>query len=214
MFALLRGMFLMIRSSLVLALLMTAALSPASAQNTSAPATAATSGAQLPAYRINPGDQLEIYVWGEERLQREIRVLPDGSFSFPLVGRVQAVGQLPGDIERQISAGLTEQYRGQVPQVTVSVTAPQGFQISVAGKVRTPGSIQPGRYINVLEAVIQAGGPTEFADTSNVTILRKQGAGIERIRVRLSDALRGSPNDRDREGGLPQLQSGDTVVVP
>ncbi|NJC33711.1 polysaccharide export outer membrane protein [Sphingomonas jejuensis] len=184
------------------------------AQSTPAPQPAGSPAPQYPAYRINPGDQLEVYVWGEERLSREIRVLPDGTFSFPLVGRVQAAGQLPADIERQISVGLTEQYRGQVPQVTVSVTAPAGFQVSVAGKVRTPGSIQPGRYINVLEAVIQAGGPTEFADTSNVTILRKQGAGIERIRVRLSDALRGSPNDRDREGGLPQLLSGDTVVVP
>lgn len=191
----------------------TAAVAGAQAQ-APAPTAAAPASAQLQPYRVNPGDQLEVHVWGEERLQREIRVLPDGTFSFPLVGRVQAAGRLPNEIEQQISAGLSEQYRGQVPQVTVSVTSPAGFQISVAGKVRQPGTITPGRYVNVLEAVSLAGGSTEFADLGNVSVLRKNGTGLERIRVRLSDALRGSPNRNDLEGGLLQLQSGDTVIVP
>ncbi len=69
---------------------------------------------KLPAYRINPGDEIEVYVWGEERLQRGIRVLPDGSFSFPLVGRVEAAGKLPSDIETAITKGLSAQFRDQV----------------------------------------------------------------------------------------------------
>ena len=40
--------------------------------------------APLKAYRINPGDEIEVYVWGDERLQRALKVLPDGSISFPL----------------------------------------------------------------------------------------------------------------------------------
>lgn len=179
------------------------------------PSASAPSSTALRAYRTNPGDELEIYVWGEERLSRTIRVLPDGTFSFPLVGRVDALNKLPADIEAQISKGLEKQYRDQVPQVTVSVSAPAGMQISVIGKVRSPGSITPGKYINVLEAIGIAGGPTEFADVSNVTILRKEGDRIVPIKVRLNDALKGSPSAKDlRDGGLPELRSGDTVIVP
>src|SRR5215217_7564829 len=74
-----------------------------------------------PAYRIYPGDEIEVFVWGDERLQRTVRVLPDGSFSFPLVGQVVAQDQLPVDLERIIAAALRPQYRGVVPQVTVIV---------------------------------------------------------------------------------------------
>ena len=166
-----------------------------------------------PAYRINPGDDIEVMVWGDERLQKTVRVLPDGTFAFPLVGQVVAAGQLPSDLERIISAALQPQYRGQVPQVTVSVKNPNGYQFSVVGKVRSPGTYTPGRYVNALEAISIAGGPTEFASVGNVSILRKAGTQIQTIRVRLSDVLKG-----DTQGltgaDIPFIQSGDTLVVP
>lgn len=182
----------------------------ASAQQAAAPA--GDRGA-LRAYRINPGDELEVYVWGEERLQRVVKVLPDGSFAFPLVGQINALNKLPADIERLISEGLKPSYREQVPQVTVSVRNPLGLQFVVAGRVRSPGQFTPGRYVNVLEAVSMAGGPAEFADLGNVTIIRKKGGGLDVIKIRLSDILKGNPSSRDL-AGLPQLESGDTVIVP
>lgn len=166
-------------------------------------------------YRINAGDEIEIYVWGEERLQRAVRVLPDGSFAFPLVGQVMAANRLPAEIEAEISKGLASQFRDQVPQVTVSVKQPSGYRFSVVGKVRTPGSFTPGTYVNVLEAVAFAGGPSEFADTANVVILRKNGQALTPIKVSLSGAMRGNPNARDlATNGVPELRSGDTVIVP
>ena len=169
----------------------------------------------LPGYRINAGDEIEVYVWGEERLQRTMRILPDGSFSFPLVGRVDALNKLPSEIEAVIAQGLKPQFRDQVPQVTVSVRAPSGLQYSVIGKVRSPGNFTPGKYVNVLEAIGIAGGVTEFADVSNVTILRKQNRGLVRMRVRLTETLKGNPSANDlAPAGLPELQSGDTVIVP
>ena len=169
--------------------------------------------AELRAYRINPGDEVEVYVWGEERLQRTVKVLPDGTFSFPLVGQINALNKLPRDIEAEVARGLKPQYRDSVPQVTVSVRAPTGLQFSVAGKVKSPGAFTPGRYVNVLEALTMAGGPAEFADVGGVTILRKSGGGLTAIKVRLSDVLKGNPSQRDL-AGLPQLESGDTVIVP
>lgn len=165
------------------------------------------------AYRINPGDELEVLVWGDERLQRTVRVLPDGTFAFPLIGQVVAAGRLPAELERIITSALQPQYRGQVPQVTVSVKNPTGFQFSVVGKVKGPGTFTPGRYINALEALGIAGGPTEFADVNNIRIIRKSGNELTTVRVRISDILRGN-NARVTSAENPQILSGDTLVVP
>lgn len=164
-------------------------------------------------YRINPGDQLEILVWGDERLQRIVLVLPDGTFAFPLVGQVNAAGRLPSEIERVITAGLQPQYKGPVPQVTVSVKQPSGYQFSVIGKVKSPGTFTPGRYVNALEALAIAGGPAEFANPGGARLIRKSGDQLITIPLHLQDALRG---DTGRLGpnAIPRIESGDTLVVP
>jgi polysaccharide export outer membrane protein len=174
---------------------------------------AAQSTAPGVAYRINPGDELEILVWGDERLQRSVRVLPDGTFAFPLVGQLVASGRLLAELEKIITAGLQPQYRGQVPQVTVSVKNPSGFQFSVIGKVKGPGTFTPGRYVNTLEALSIAGGPTEFADVAGIRIIRKFGENLQTINVRLAGALKGSSGTLSPTEN-PQILSGDTVVVP
>jgi polysaccharide biosynthesis/export protein len=166
-------------------------------------------------YRVNPGDELEIFVWGEERLQRKVRVLPDGTFVFPLIGQISALNRLPTDIAGEISSRLKSQYSGAVPQVTVSVVSPAGMQFSVVGKVRNPGTFSPTRYMNALEALSLAGGPTEFAELGNVLIIRKSGNSLITIRVKLNDMLKGSPAAGDLSPGrIPQIQGGDTVIVP
>lgn len=179
-------------------------------------AASAQVGVRAPAvtpYRINPGDEIEVLVWGDERLQRDVLVLPDGTFAFPLVGQVLAAGHLPTEIERIITVGLQPQYKGPVPQVTVSVKKPSGYQFSVIGKVRGPGTFTPGRYVNALEAIAIAGGPTDFAQTGGIKVIRKVGNQLVVIPVRLQDAIRGDtsrlgPND------IPRIESGDTLVVP
>lgn len=164
-------------------------------------------------YRINPGDELEVLVWGDERLQRSVLVLPDGTFAFPLVGQVNAAGRLPSEIERVITAGLQPQYKGPVPQVTVSVKKPSGYQFSVIGKVRNPGTFTPGRYVNALEALAIAGGPAEFANTGGAKVIRKSGDQLFVVPVRLQDALRGDTSQIG-PNQVPRIESGDTLVVP
>jgi polysaccharide export outer membrane protein len=199
-----------------LALLLTIFLAT-SAVSAPEPAAAAVTAPQqvLRPYTINPGDDIEVYVWGEERLQRAIRILPDGTFSFPLVGLVNAVGQRPSQIEDAITKGLATQYRGQVPQVTVSVRSPSGFQFTVAGKVKGPGTFTPGRYVNLLEAISYAGGPDEFAGLDNITIIRKSGGSLVTIRARIASVYKGGSASRDINANvIPQIESGDTVIVP
>ena len=168
--------------------------------------------APLP-YRINPGDELEISVWGDERLQKSVLVLPDGTFGFPLVGQVNAAGRLPAEIQQIIAAGLQPQYRGPVPQVAVTVKKATGYQFSVIGKVRSPGTFTPGRYVNALEALAIAGGPTEFASTGDIRIIRKASGQLIIVPVRMAGALRGD-SGRITSQQIPRLESGDTLVVP
>jgi polysaccharide biosynthesis/export protein len=167
-------------------------------------------------YRINAGDELEIYVWGEERLQRNVKVLPDGTIAFPLAGQLVARGLLPQELQQVITDRLREQYRGDVPQVTVSVVSPTGLQFSVMGKVKAPGSFTPGRYVNVLEALSMAGGPDQFAELSNIVIIRKVGDALRSYRVNMSAVLRGDIDPRNDRAlaNVIRIESGDTVIVP
>lgn len=190
-----------------------------SAQSFAAPAKPVTevlATAQYGApYRVNPGDDLEIYIWGEERLQRTVRVLPDGTFAFPLVGQLVAQGKLPQELEAVISERLKDQYRGQVPQVTVSVKAPSGLQFSVLGRVKSPGTFSPGRYITVLEALSLAGGPADFANLNEILLIRKRGGQVVATHIRLSSLFKSGATAADVDkAAIPPLETGDTIIVP
>lgn len=165
------------------------------------------------AYTVNPGDQIDIYVWGEERLQRSMKVLPDGTFSFPLAGRITAQGLTTTEIEQAITKGLASQYNGQPPQVTVSVSQPMGYVFSIIGRVKGPGNFTPGRYVNIVEAIAMAGGPDEFANLDNVTIIHKTANGLVAQRVRLNSTMKGNISEVSANA-IPQLEVGDTVIVP
>lgn len=197
----------------------------APAQGAVPPATApttppATAPARQPtpsvsSYRINAGDQVEIFVWGEERLQRDLTVLPDGTIAFPLVGQLRVAGMLPQEVERMVSERLRSQYRGEVPFVTVSVKAPTGMRYSIIGRVRAPGVVSMSRYLTVLEALSQAGGPDEFANVDNIMVVRQTGDRTQSFRVRLGSLLKGSASDRDiANAGLLQIAPGDVIIVP
>ena len=171
--------------------------------------------AGISTYRIKSGDQIQIYVWGEERLQREMRVLPDGTIAFPLVGQVAVADRLPQEVEVLIRNGLASQYRGEVPQVTVSVVSPAPTQFTVLGKVATPGTFETNRQINVLEALSLAGGGTEFASLDRIVLLRKDAGGLAPIEVNLKPLLRGRIDAAAlQQANLVQIEAGDTIIVP
>lgn len=189
--------------------------SPTAGQRANAQVQAAQGRQLTPPYRINAGDELEIYVWGEERLQRSVRVLPDGTFAFPLVGQIAAQGKLPVELQTTISEGLKDQYRGQVPQVTVSVKSPSGMQFAVVGKVKSPGTFTPGRYVTILDALTLAGGPAEFANLDAILVIRKTGDQLTTLRFRLSPLFKSGAGDGDvQRANIQRIESGDTIIVP
>jgi len=187
----------------------------AALQAAPAAASAPRAATNLPVYRINPGDELEINVWREDQLQRTVKVLPDGSISFPLVGSIQGAGRTTKEIEQFISAGLAGKYvDGNVPDVTVAVRNPAGLQFSVIGKVKSAGTFTPGRYVTLLEALSLAGGADEFASLDSIVIIRKTDGGLVTIPARLAGILRSKSISAEAVRAIPMIESGDTVIVP
>ncbi|MCB1702896.1 MAG: polysaccharide biosynthesis/export family protein, partial [Halioglobus sp.] len=88
-------------------------------------------------YKINSGDVLQIFVWNEEALTREVIVRSDGFVSIPLAGELRAGGQTPGQLTEAIATALGK-YLNDKPVVTVSLQSMAGNIIYVLGKVNRP----------------------------------------------------------------------------
>ena len=159
-------------------------------------------------YLLQQGDGVLISVWGEASLNKEVRVLPDGSISFPLAGRLEVANLTSPEIEKQ----LTEKLKTYLPepQVTVVITSTDGSKAYVVGKVIKPGPIPITGPLTVLQALSMAGGLDKFADLGGVKILRtKSDKRQEVLPVNYDKLLLGQELSSN-----VQLQSGDTIIVP
>ncbi len=160
-----------------------------------------------PEYRIAAEDVLQITVWKEEGLDKEVIVRPDGGLSFPLAGDVHAAGQTPKEVEAEIARRLARYIPDAV--VTVSVKELKGMRIYVNGKVHNPGQFTVGRYVDVLQALTLAGGLNPYAKAGGIKILRREN-GREVVYKFDYDDVRSGKN-------LEQnivLQADDVIVVP
>ena len=158
-------------------------------------------------YRINAGDTLEISVWKEEDLQREVLVRPDGGFSFPLAGEILAEGRTVREIREDLESRLSRFIPDLVS--TVTVVAVTGNSIFVIGQVNKPGTFIMNPVLDVMQALSLAGGMTPFASLKNIRILRREDGVQTAIRFDFTDVAEG----RSLEQNI-QLRSGDVVVVP
>lgn len=160
-----------------------------------------------PGYMLNPGDELDIDVWREEELKRQVLIRPDGKFSFPLTGEVEAANRTPADIQEEI----TRKLRNYIPEavVTVTVTAIAGNRIYVIGQVTNPGTFIMNPRINVVQALSLAGGMTPFASSNNIIVLRTRGERQATHAFRYDDIARG----RNLEQNI-LLEAGDVIIVP
>lgn len=184
---------------MIVTVLTLAALSPLMAQQ--------PGGSNDQTYKINAGDMLEISVWGEEALQREVKVRPDGAFSFPLAGELMAKGRTAEAIRVEIETRLSR----YVPDLvaTVTVTEVSGNQIFVIGQVRNPGVFVMNPELDVIQALSVAGGMGPFAALKDIRILRREGGTQRVIPFDYTQVLQG----RDLEQNIV-LRSGDVVLVP
>ena len=158
------------------------------------------------AYRLNPGDELQITVFQEQGLDQKVLVRPDGMISFPLAGHVRAAGQTTQQVEAVLKRRLAQFV--QNPQVTVSLAAPQGYRIYVIGQVQRPGPYAVMQPITVMQALSLAGGLTPFGDEDDIVIIRNADGTQRIIRFNYYKAKRGASLEQNIT-----LRSGDVVVV-
>lgn len=158
-------------------------------------------------YRLRQGDKILISVWREATLQREVVVLPDGSITFPLIGRVEVAGQSAPEVEQSVAVKL-KQYLPD-PNVSVSIVGIDGNRAYVTGRVLHPGPLVINGPITVLQAISTVGGLDRFADESGIKVIRAKPEGQEVLKVDYKDIISGKNISTNI-----QLKAGDTLVVP
>lgn len=158
-------------------------------------------------YALNPGDVLEVSVWKEEGMEREVLVLPDGTISFPLAGHIQAAGMSAQQVEKILADRLLRYFKD--PAISVSVKSVTGNKIFVIGQVQRPGAFVAAQPIDVIQALSLAGGFTPFAAEDEIRILRREGGKQTALTFDYSDVEKG----RNLESNI-LLKSGDVVIVP
>jgi polysaccharide export outer membrane protein len=162
-------------------------------------------------YLIGVDDRLSVNVWGNPDLSVQMPVRPDGRFSMPLIGDVEAGGQSPSQVAERITEMLKVYVRD--PNVTVLVTDLRSTEfvsrIRVTGAVRDPSSMNYLAGMTILDAILAAGGPNDFASIGRTRLHRKVGDDVLMYAIPLDRIL----NDGDIESNV-ELAPGDVITVP
>ena len=158
-------------------------------------------------YRLQQGDIVKISVWKEDSLTQEVKVLPDGSITLPLAGRVEVGGLSTPEVEKRIAEKLKKYLPD--PVVTVVISAIEGNRAYVLGKVAKPGQLIISGPTTVLQAISVMGGFDKFADEGGIKVIRNKAGGQEIFAVHYKDIISG----KDMSTNI-QLKAGDTIVVP
>jgi len=162
---------------------------------------------EAPHYLIGPDDILDIYVWKEPELSREVTVMSDGRITFPLIGEIMAKGQTVTGLKEVIS----EKLKGYLdaPEITVIIKESRSRRIYTIGKLSRPGPYPLAHDMTVLQALSTAGGFAEWADTKNILIIRREGQNEVQIRFNYKDFISGKKIEQNI-----LLKPYDTIVVP
>jgi len=175
---------------------------PATASSSTEPAAAA---AFVSEYKIGIGDQLDVRVWRNPDLSVVVPVRPDGRISVPLAGDLMVGDETPEAVSKLIAERLSNYIRD--PNVTVIVveTGPR-YRVRVTGAVETPSSLAYSQGMTVLDAVLEAGGVTEFANLKRAVLYRASG---ESLPIELDRILKRGDMSTNHLIG-----PGDTLTVP
>jgi polysaccharide export outer membrane protein len=162
-----------------------------------------------PDYRIGPGDSLQIYVWQNPDLSVTVPVRQDGKVSTPLVEDMQAAGKTASDLARDIEKVLSEYVRSPKVNVFVLNAVSALSQVKVTGQVKNPEALPFHEGMTVLDAVLAAGGVTDFAAGNRAKVVRTTDGKVQEIKIRLDRLL----EKGDMSQNI-QLRPGDVLLIP
>lgn len=182
-----------------------------SLQATAAPPSVPDAPAAIEAYKIGVDDIVQVSVWRNPELGITVPVRPDGMISVPLIGDVEAGGHTPSEVGKAIQEKLATYVRD--PQVAVILTELRSHEflsrVRVTGAVRQPISIPYRQGMTVLDAVLAAGGTTEFAAPNRSNLYRKTGDTTKPYPIELDRIL--------KRGDLSTniyVAPGDVITIP
>ncbi|MBI3087271.1 MAG: polysaccharide biosynthesis/export family protein [Candidatus Omnitrophica bacterium] len=158
-------------------------------------------------YILSTGDVLEVFIWQQPDLSRNVIVRPDGRISYPLVGDVEAAGKSLTELDAMLTDRLKTYLR--FPDVSLSIQRFGGTKTIVLGEVASPGVYVPAGEGRVLEVLAMAGGFTQDAVEHNVMLIRGGLTSPQVAKLDLSRAL--------NRGALEEnvlLQPDDILYVP
>lgn len=173
------------------------------------PPAPALSGAGEFTYLIGPGDELRIDVYKQPELSGVFPVRPDGVLATPLLETIVASGRSPEELAREVEVKAAKLV--QNPRATVvvmrSVGSP-GTQVKVIGQVSRPVTLPYRRSLTLLDAILAAGGLTDYA-AGNRAVLIRQSENGKQYGVRVRDLVRGGDVSANVE-----LRPGDVIMIP
>lgn len=173
------------------------------------PAASTFTATNLPAYRIQVGDTLDVRLLLNPELNEEVTVRPDGHISTTAVADALAYGRTPADLAQTLRGIYSKEL--QNPRVTVEVKSFAPTRVYVGGEVTTPGEfITVGPTLTLSQAIARAGGTKLSSDDGSVFIIRRgTGDRPEFLSVKWRALRQGRNADAD-----VRLAPYDVVYVP
>lgn len=130
-------------------------------------------------YRLGPGDQLQIEVWGASEANITQKVTPDGYISIPNVGPINVNGLTVQAASNRIKAKLSQIYSGMASSnvnlstnVKVSLGQIRTIQVNIMGEVARPGTYALSSFSTVFHALYKAGGMSRMGSLRNIKVVR------------------------------------------
>lgn len=157
-------------------------------------------------YVIGLDDLLTVHFWGDTQMSGEVVVRPDGKISLPLLNDVQAAGYSPEQLGELLEKAAAKYVAD--PDATVIVREIRSRKVFVLGEVAKPGAVTLNGDMNVLQLLASVGGLLEYADKSDIVVLRKEDGRERRLKFNYNDVVKGKNVQQNI-----LLQPGDTVVV-
>jgi len=189
--------------------------SPAQSQPAVTDSDSRSVSAPAPDYTAGPQDVLEITVFGEGEISGKFPIESDGTFNFPLIGRVQGGGQTLRAIERELHDRLADGYL-QNPQISVAVGQFRSQRIFIVGEVGRPGTYPLTAKMTLIEALATAGS-TSGGAAGHVLIIKGSRATKDASDPRAASEVQQVDLAAFRAGLLGDnvvLRDGDVILVP
>lgn len=171
-------------------------------------------------YKVGPEDQLGILIYGQDKLNRELRVNGQGEITMPMVGVVKVGGMTAQEIEKR----LVELYDAQFlvnPQITVEVKEFRHQRVAVTGAVAKPGSYEIIGPRTLLEVLSLAGGFSNLGSPTGggaqagdvVNVIRHQNAPDVAISMKAASSKPFTPKTETMVIDLRRLVSGQDLQL-